>query len=1006
MYLLPSTSRLASLTPLAAALVALLWSGSVAAQPTPDTPAESPEPARVTVRGQRPYEQGPLPGLLLGRDQLPANVQSADKAELKASRALNIGEFMNLQMPSVSVNDYAGNPFQLDVSYRGFTASPQIGTPQGLSVFLDGVRVNEPFGDVVNWDLLPMNAIERFDVFPGSNPLYGLNTLGGALSLRTRSGFTSPGLDASLQYGSAGRAQAQLAYGWHEESRALFGALTHFEERGWRDNSPSRVDQGFVRGDWRFERGSVGVSLLGASNDLIGNGLIPYESWLQNPRSVFTSPDQSRNRLAQAQLFGTFELDEQINLSAQAYTRHSRRRGLNGDIYEGFDEFDADIDVVRGPLRPRTSPLPACQWLDANRDGRRDTEIIVLPDGTAVDDVLLAPLNDPNNEGLCDTSARRPQLGGARNGQETGAPGVVEGTPIGLLTRTDVAQRTDGLALQMNFNLERHRLMVGASVDASSASYRMAQRLGLIDASHQVYAAPDQIDVQYRAAQVDVRANDFDGRSRTRSLYVSETWTPQPGLHLNLAGRYNHTRVRTRLLARSGFGEEAGALHNLRTGNLRAAYLLCPTADPASCPSEPQPVARPLEQLPDALTRESLRYESLNPSLGFSWRLDPALNLFGNLSAGTRTPSVIELGCAFDARPVNLNAGLIDDATGEAVPPLMRPRSLVGPTCSLPSTLSGDPFLPQIRARSAELGARGLLPANWGPLSRWEWNASAYRTDLRDDIFFVGVSAERSYFDTIGHTRRQGVEMGVKGRHGPFELRFNYAWTDATFQSRFYVLSPHNSSADFDQNSQPSSALPTPTANDNGTAGTYRMIRVDPGARMPGISPHNLNASLSWSVSSAWTLRLSAVAHSRAYVRGNENNAHRPAGTDSETLLYLGGSGTWCDANGYCGGTSGGGRTVGRPFMLPGSTPGYAVFHLMSHWRLPSGLTLTAGVYNLFDRRYFTAGRLGVNPFSPSVLGAIGPSGWNYNSSEWQNTSFVGPAAPRAFVLGVSLELD
>ena len=83
---------------------------------------------------------------------------------------------MNRKLQSVTVNDYQGNPFQMDVQYRGFTAGPQIGTPQGLSVFIDGIRVNEPFGDVVNWDMLPMNALASVDVFPGSNPIFGFKT--------------------------------------------------------------------------------------------------------------------------------------------------------------------------------------------------------------------------------------------------------------------------------------------------------------------------------------------------------------------------------------------------------------------------------------------------------------------------------------------------------------------------------------------------------------------------------------------------------------------------------------------------------------------------------------------------------------------------------------------------------------------------------------------------------------------------------------------------------------
>lgn len=82
-----------------------------------------------------------------------------------------------------------GNPFQPDLNFRGFTASPLLGTPQGLSVYMDGVRLNQPFGDVVSWDLIPRSVIGSIALMPGSNALFGLNTLGGALAIQTKDGL-------------------------------------------------------------------------------------------------------------------------------------------------------------------------------------------------------------------------------------------------------------------------------------------------------------------------------------------------------------------------------------------------------------------------------------------------------------------------------------------------------------------------------------------------------------------------------------------------------------------------------------------------------------------------------------------------------------------------------------------------------------------------------------------------------------------------------------------------
>ena len=72
-------------------------------------------------------------------------------------------------------------------------------------MYQDGVRVNEPFGDTVNWALIPESAIDTVYLMPGSNPLFGLNALGGAIAIQTKDGFTHPGTRAEVYGGSFGR---------------------------------------------------------------------------------------------------------------------------------------------------------------------------------------------------------------------------------------------------------------------------------------------------------------------------------------------------------------------------------------------------------------------------------------------------------------------------------------------------------------------------------------------------------------------------------------------------------------------------------------------------------------------------------------------------------------------------------------------------------------------------------------------------------------------------------
>ena len=123
----------------------------------------------------------------------------------RATNATDLTDFLNREFGSVHVNEVQGNPFQPDVNFRGYTASPLLGTPQGLSLYMDGVRLNQPFGDVVSWDLIPRGAIASITLIPGSNPLFGLNTLGGALSIQTKDGLSAPGTSLKASYGRFAR---------------------------------------------------------------------------------------------------------------------------------------------------------------------------------------------------------------------------------------------------------------------------------------------------------------------------------------------------------------------------------------------------------------------------------------------------------------------------------------------------------------------------------------------------------------------------------------------------------------------------------------------------------------------------------------------------------------------------------------------------------------------------------------------------------------------------------
>ncbi len=308
----------------------------------------------------------PVPGVGLPKDRIPANVQTASDKDLRRAHSLNLPDFMAEQLPSVNVNETQGNPFQTDVNYRGFTASPLLGTPQGLSVYLDGVRINEPFGDSVNWDLIPRAAIGSIALMPGSNPLFGLNTLGGALALRTKSGYTDPGASIEAEFGSFSRRSLELeagnktAGGFH-----WYIAGNTFREDGWRDLSPTDVDQLFAKIGQRTAQYEIDLSLTGANTDLIGNGVVAPTLYKQREEAIFTAPDQTENRMRMAALNGSWFLSEQQTLSGTLYTRRNRTRTLNGDLNDDFEPDEPEEEELgvenRSKIR-QTGHGGALQW--------------------------------------------------------------------------------------------------------------------------------------------------------------------------------------------------------------------------------------------------------------------------------------------------------------------------------------------------------------------------------------------------------------------------------------------------------------------------------------------------------------------------------------------------------------------------------------------------------------------------------------------------------------------
>ncbi|MBI3529106.1 MAG: TonB-dependent receptor [Betaproteobacteria bacterium] len=294
-----------------------------------DNPAAELEAPTVEVIGTTPIQ-----GIGVPVSQVPANVQTTTGADIQKQKTLDLSEYLDNNLGGVTLNHGQNNPFQPDVNFRGLTASPLLGTPQGLSVFVDGVRVNEPFGDVVNWDLIPQNAISTVTLIPGSNPVFGLNTLGAALSVSTKSGFQYPGASVSLSGGSWGRKAAEVEYGAHSEKADLFLAGNFLDEDGWREHSPSRIKTVFGKVGWEREDTDVDVSLMLADNKLEGTQALPI-GWLDTRKQAYTWPDRNENQVAflnaRASHFLTADRLLAGNVYYRRYTNDNFSSNVNND---------------------------------------------------------------------------------------------------------------------------------------------------------------------------------------------------------------------------------------------------------------------------------------------------------------------------------------------------------------------------------------------------------------------------------------------------------------------------------------------------------------------------------------------------------------------------------------------------------------------------------------------------------------------------------------------------
>ncbi len=348
------------------------------------------------ISAEEPYKVGtidvytntPLPSIGLPINMVPSSIQTVNGQQINQQAGVSVADYMVNNLQGVTVNEMGGNPYQLEINFRGYNATPISGNPQGLSVYVDGVRMNQPFSNTVLWDLIPDFSIESMQMVAGSNPVYGLNTLGGAISMQTKSGRTFNKKAIDFSAGSWGRQTSLMEAGGISEdgSYDYYIGYQHFTEDGWRDYSPSHVNQLFTKVGWESDTSRYEVSYSGAHNLLIGNGLTPKDLLGSDLEGIHTLEDETKNNYGKLVLSATEFWDDDTMFSGNAYWLRSDRKTGNGDLNDEYAN-PGDDEGVQNATGTKQDAYGANGQITFDQDwlGRRNQLVV----GTGVEYSLI-----------------------------------------------------------------------------------------------------------------------------------------------------------------------------------------------------------------------------------------------------------------------------------------------------------------------------------------------------------------------------------------------------------------------------------------------------------------------------------------------------------------------------------------------------------------------------------------------------------------------------------------
>ena len=662
----------------------------------------------------------------------PFNAQTLKASDVAEQGANNVADLLNNSLGSVSVSSGSGNSFQNDVNYRGFQATSLLGAPVGLSVYFDGVRMNEPFGSIVNWDLMPMNAISRVNVLPGSNPMFGANTLGGALVIDTKNGKDNPSMKLNVLGGSFNRKNYQLTSGLvdQEHGSDYFFAGNYDKDNGFRSYSGSEVKQLFGKARWHDGITKIDLSLAYAHTHLMGTQSLPADM-MSKPDLAYTWPDSISNQMVLLNLRGSHWLDDSHQLTGNVYFRESNSSAINSNVKLDDGCTNADGSWATSGNNPKCANM--------------------APNGTAINSI---------------TGAAAQGLGFGRwtNSINTS------------LVDSVTHQKTLGTGFQWS-NFENvwgrnNTLNLGAVADYSQINYQQNTYLARLLNYEAVSIANQEYGFTANGSPpspsnplVFNGSNVLSGvnlTSNTSNLnaYFTDSHDLSEKISVTLSGSYNLTNINQIGVNRQYLNDDGGYSWtdsvtglNYYNPSYLGAYKYANSSPGFVSTLAPSGTAGP----ETSSLNGTHQYHRFNPAIGFNHHIDQSNGIFANYSESTRAPTSIELSCANPLSP-----------------------------CALPTGFNGDPDLKAVVAKTFEIGARGRFTPNT------HWNVAIYDSKVQNDIQFISTSTTYGYFSNVGNTQRQGIEMGTQSQIDQLFLALNYGLVKAQYKSNFTTVAGAN----------------------------------------------------------------------------------------------------------------------------------------------------------------------------------------------------------------------